>query len=499
VRVKLKTYSKTVDETIKFTRDMIMVTIYQVITTLLSLITLPMFTKSYSAQIYGIWTQINLTNVLIGPILTLQFSVALIRYLAGEEDKTKRQRYLGAMLCTILIFSLFIFALSLTFAPQLSNFLFASPNYVNFVLLTFLWTFVDALFAFFISCLRAKSQIITTSWIQISFAISHMIVIVVIASLGLGLERIVTAILVVDLLFMLGTFGLIIHQDGFPSPTLMGMKKILLFSAPQIPTGLLTWIIGSSDRFFITHYVGLSETAIYSSSDLLGAMIGLFCFPICFVLLPVVSKAWVQNRRDDVKNYFEYSTKIFLTLAIPAAVGLAMLCEPVLKIITTSEYLAGWQLVLLVSIGTIFQSLASIFIFIVYLIEKTKWILLISMMSAIASISVNYYFIPRIGIIGGAIATITSYFILACIYFIWTRKIIALKINILYLCKVVIATIPMALFLYYLKANNVLTIILALTGGTAIFAISIFLLRPFSEKDKQLMTRVLAGLVPWLH
>jgi O-antigen/teichoic acid export membrane protein len=272
-----------------------------------------------------------------------------------------------------------------------------------------------------------------------------------------------------------------------------------LFSIPQIPTGLLIWITASSDRFFITHYIGLTETAIYSCSDLLGAMIGLFSFPICFVLLPVVSKAWEQNRRDDVKNYFEYSIKIFLTLAIPGAVGLAMLAEPVLKIITTSEYLAGWQLVLLVSIGTIYQSLASIFVFTVYLVEKTKWIPLASLISAIISICANYYLIPRIGIIGGAVATIASYFVLASIYFIWTRKIVTLSINILYLVKVVFATMPMALFLYCLKADSVLRIILVIIGGTVIFALSIFLLRPFTEQDKKLITRVLGGLIPWLH
>jgi O-antigen/teichoic acid export membrane protein len=495
----LKTYSKTIDESIKFTRDMISVMLFQITTTLLSLITLPIFTKSYSAQIYGIWTQINLTNVLIGPILTLQFSVAIIRYLAGEEDKTKRQHSLGAMLCTIFIFSVFVLAFSIAFASQLSNFLFASHDYVNFVLLTFLWTFVDALFIFFISYLRARSKIITTSWIQVSFTISHMIVIVFIASLSLGLQWIITSILGVDLLFTIGTLALIIRQDGLPLPTLKGIKKFLLFSIPQIPTGLLIWITASSDRFFITHYIGLTETAIYSCSDLLGAMIGLFSFPICFVLLPVVSKAWEQNRRDDVKNYFEYSIKIFLTLAIPGAVGLAMLAEPVLKIITTSEYLAGWQLVLLVSIGTIFQSLASIFVFTVYLVEKTKWIPLASLISAIISICANYYLIPRIGIIGGAVATIASYFVLASIYFIWTRKIVTLSINILYLVKVVFATMPMALFLYCLKADSVLRIILVIIGGTVIFALSIFLLRPFTEQDKKLITRVLGGLIPWLH
>jgi len=80
-------------------------------------------------------------------------------------------------------------------------------------------------------------------------------------------------------------------------------------------------------------------------------MIALFFSPVAFVLLPAVSRAWEQRRQADVKNYFEYSTKLFLTLAIPAALGLAILSQPLLKTLTTSAYLAGGGLVLLIAIG----------------------------------------------------------------------------------------------------------------------------------------------------
>ena len=453
---------------------MIWIALSQIITTILSAATLPALTKSFSTASYGIWTQINVTTGLIVPVLTLQFGNAVVRFLAGENDKTTRRRSLGAMFCAILIFSIILFIPIGIFAPQLSNFLFNNTSYVHFVYLTFLWTFIEGLTGFFISYLRARGQMLTLSIIQVLFSVSHLVLIVVLATLGFGLERIIISLIFVDSLFTIGTLCIIVRLEGFPTPNFTRMKTFLLFSIPQVPTGLLIWIIASSDRFFITHFLSLSETGIYSSSDLLGGIIILLYFPIIFVLLPAVSKAWEQNRRDSVRIYFEYSIKLFLTLAIPAAVGL-------------------------VSIGTIFSGLFQINSYIIYLVEKTPWITLIALIAAIISVTLNYVLIPRIGIIGCAISTVVSYFTLSTIIFILTRQIVKYNINYIYWGKVVIATLIMALLLFFVKVHSILGIISAIVGGAIIFGLVIFLLGAFSKQDKRLIKETLVGLIQWVH
>lgn len=478
---------------------MIWVALSQIITTALGIILLPVLTKSYSTATYGMWTQINVTNGLIVPVLMLALDTALITFLAGEEDKTKRRRSLGAMLGAIIIFSAFVIVITNIFASQLSKFIFNNPSYTHFILLTFLWTAVDAILAFLIAYLRARRQIMKLSFIQIGLYIGHVILIIALAPLGFGLEWIITWIILIDLLFGTITFLLIIRQEGFPKPNFIGIKKFMLFSLPQVPAVLLIWIIASSDRFFITHFLGLSKTGIYGCNDLLGTMVALLYTPIAYILFPTISKAWEQNQKAVVSSYLEYATKLFLMLAIPTIVGLAMLSQPILKIFTGSTYLAGWQLIVLVSVGTAFQGLFQINVFLIYLVKKTQWIPLISAVAAIFSVAINYVLVPRIGIIGGAISTLVAYFILAAIYFIWAMKIIRYNIDFMFLGKVLIATLPIALFLHYLKVNSVLGIILGAIGGTAIFIVAVFLLKALSEQDKRLIKQSLKGLIPWLR
>jgi O-antigen/teichoic acid export membrane protein len=489
--------SKVFTEPQRFVRDIIWVAISQAITSALGIITLPALTKSYTTESYGIWAQINVTVGLVVPLLTLQFGSAVVRFLAGEKDKTKRRRSLGAMFYTILIFSIVLFVAINIFSAQLSNFLFDNPAYIHFVRLTFLWASVDAVFTFFISYLRAMGQIKTLAGIQVGFSIARMILIIGMASHSFGLDRIIIWIILVDLLFAVGVIFLVVRKEGFPTPNLIGIKTFLVFSIPQVPVVLLGWILSSSDRYFITHFLNLSQVGIYSSTVLLSGIISMLFYPINFVLLPTVSKAWEQNQKDDVKSYFEYSTKVLLTLAVPAVIGLAMLSQPVLKIATTSEYMAGWQLILLLSTGCIFNGLSQINVYIIYLVKKTTRLLLLALITSTISVGINYLLIPKIGIIGAAISNITAYFIAASIMFIWARQFVSYSINFRYLVKVVIATLPMALFLYYLKVDGILGIILAVIGGIAIFSLGMFLLRAFSERDKRLTKQTLTGLFKW--
>jgi Na+-translocating ferredoxin:NAD+ oxidoreductase RnfD subunit len=96
---------------------------------------------------------------------------------------------------------------------------------------------------------------------------------------------------------------------------------------------------------------------------------------------------------------------------------------------------------------------------------------------------------------GGAVATIVSYFLFAFIVILLARKIISYHVNLVYLGKVSIATFLMVLFVYFLKADSILRIIVAVIGGAAIFAGAILLLKTLSEQDKRLIKQFISGFL----
>ena len=482
----------------RFINDIIWIGLSQIFTSLLGIVSLPALTKSYSTEMYGVWAQVMVTVNLIIPLVTLYLGNAAIRFLSAEEDPLKRRQYLGSMLTAIIISAGVILIIVNLLASQFSLFLFDSPRYIIFVRLTAVWVFISGLYVFLVQYLRSRRQIKRLSIMLTAYSAVKILTIVALAKTGFSLEWVIGALIGVDTALFGVLFYIVVRGVGFPTPNFKNLRGFLAFSIPQIPSGILLWIIAFSDRYFITHFLDLSQTGVYSSSNVLGGIISLCFSPINYVLYPAVSRAWEEKRLSEVKNYFEYSNKLFLTLAIPAAAGVAILSQPLLQVLATSQYLAGWQLVLLVAVGTIFLGIYQNNAFIILLIKKTQWLPFMILLASATSLGVNFLLIPRIGILGAAVSNIAAYFVLAAIVSWWARKSINYNFDIKYLGKVVAAALIMSAGLYFFKVEGWL-IVAAIIGGIIIFGAALLILRAFSRQDKVLIKQVLGERVPWIY
>ena len=483
-----------VTEPQKFAADIVWVAVSQAFVFLVGLVTLPALTKSYSPEIYGVWVQIVVTVGLLVPVLTLVLGGAEVRFLAAEDDIEKRRHAFGAMLWPILAFACLSVIISLLLRQDLSTFLFAKPEYAHLIPLTFLWASMEALFSFSILYLLARGKTKRFSIIVIGLTMTKMVVIVTLAMAGYSLGWIIVWLIAGQTVFAAAVFGMIVREIGLPKPALEGLKGYLAFSLPLIPSWILLWVIDASDRYFITHLLNLSQTGIYSASYAMGGLIALFCLPLHVVLFPTLSRLWEQKELSRVRNYLEYSTKLFLTLAIPGAAGLYILSQPLLGILTTPDYMAGGGLVLLVALGTMLLGVYQINIFIILLVKQTKWLPLMMAIAALTNAGINLALIPKIGIMGAAISTIASYFVLAAIVTIWARRVISYKVDVKVLAKVIAGTLLMAFCLSFIRISGVLGIIVVAIAGVTIFALALWLLRAFSSEDKKLIKEIILGL-----
>jgi O-antigen/teichoic acid export membrane protein len=368
------------------------------------------------------------------------------------------------------------------------------------VRLTFYWTFLEAAFSILASYIRARGWLTGFAILRVGLAVGKLVIIIYMAYSGYTLETVILVLVALESLFIVIILAIIIKDIGIPQPNFKGLSVFLAFSLPQVPAGVLMWIISASDRFFITHFLNLSETGIYSSSRLLGGgAIELFFSPIGYVLLPTLSRLWEEGRHSAVKTYLQYSTKLFLTLAIPVSTGLFFISQPLLRIFTTSEFMSSAGLVVLVAAGSIFLGIFNINEAIVLLIKKTKWFPPIILAASATSAGMNILLIPRIGILGSAISSIAAYFVLAAIVSIWARKIIKYGIDFVYLGKVVLASAIMGAVLWLMHINSTAGIILGVVIGTTLFGCTLLALRAFSKQDVQLIKDSISGWIPRLR
>jgi len=481
----------------KFAKDIIWVSAAQLFASvILGIVALPILTKYYPPDIYGIWIQVHVTLDLMAPLVSLQLSLAAVKFLAGQEDTMKRRQFLGSMLFAITIFACLLFIVGIPFTKQLSVLLFASPAYIYYLWLVLIWIFVNAVYNFLLSYLQARSKNRELSIIQVTVTIAKVLSILGLAVIGANLGLIIISQIILQTAFSIGILVMVTREIGFPAPNLRGLKTFLVYSIPQMPAFILLWIIKMSDRYFITHFLDLTQDGIYSSSATLANLATLFFFPISFVLFALTARLWEQKRFEDAKSYVDYSFKLFLTLAIPGVVGISILSQPLLKLLTTSDFLAGNALVFLITFGVLFFGIYQININLMLLDKRAKLVPLVTAIGSITNVVMNVTLIPHMGIMGAAFSSLASYFIIAMIATFITRKILRYNLNFIYHGKIVVSTLVMLVCLYFLKVDDIWSIILAVIVGVVVYGAGLLLLRTFSDQDKQLIRKIFSNLIP---
>lgn len=472
-------------ESFKFTNDIFWVGISQIIGYIISFFTFPAVAKTFGPASYGIWSQIIVTVGLLTPILTLHLGTAMVRYLSIKSSKKELSQSFSNMFFLILSFTLVLIVISFIFKNNLSLLLFHSQEFSHYIILIFIWGGSSAFLLYLISFLRAKGKIKELSIINILCYFVKFIPIVLFAFWGFSLWFIITTQIFIEIFFVCFLTMSIIKKIGFNIPTIKNLKKYLLFSVPQIPSGALLWIIDSSDRYFITNLLNLTQTGIYSASYTLGTTISLFYVPLSFVVFPYLSKSWENNNIEEVKRYLEYSTKLFLTLAIPGAIGLYTISKPLLVLLSSTAFLSGGGvLTLIIALSTIFLGIYQINLYVICLIEKTHLMPIIVFLGALINMILNLILIPKIGIMGAAISTIVSYSTLALIVIIWAKKEISYVINHVFLAKIVFASALTYSLIRLFSINSMLDIIFIVISGSLVYLTCLILLRAFSEEEK---------------
>jgi len=475
---------------VKFSKDIFWVSLSQILVAVFGIITLPALTKTFGAEIYGLWSQIYVTVNLLNPVLTLYFGTAIVRYLSHEKNKKILSQEISAMFFAILTLIISLTIIAFLASSQISNFLFKSYNFTIFVPLMLIWAGSNALFYYLISYLRSKSRIKLLSLLRLVCSLIQLSLIFILAFFQYSILSIVISQIVIEIIFVVIIYTLIIKELGFSTPNFKNIPKYLSFSLPQIPSGFLMWILSYSDRYFILNYLSLVEVGIYSVSYTLGNLISFFYSPIGFVVYPIISKHWEKSEFSQVNIYLEYSTKIFLALSIPASLGLYVLAVPLLEILTTSQFIVGGELTLLIALGTIFLGLFQINIYIIYLVQQTKWIPIMTLVSSVVNVVLNIILIPKIGISGAAFATLISYFVLAFIVSYWAKKEINYHIDIKFVFKVILASILMAIIVNYVLGvigTAILPVLLCVALGTIVYFLILIMSRAFSECEKKLI------------
>lgn len=369
----------------------------------ISMLTTPIFTRLLSTSEYG---QYNVFNSWLG-IATIfvslylgagAFAQGLVKY---EEEKDKYASSLQGLTVILMLIWLGIYFLFWRFW---NNLLHLSTKQI-LLMFSMIWT--SAVFNFW-SCeqrTRYKYKLLVVITIIVSLA-KPIVGVILVSRADDKVTARIFGLAIVELIGYTWLFFVHIFK-GRTIYSFKFWKHALFFNIPLVPHYLSQTVLNSSDRIMIERMIGESEAGIYSLAYSLSSIMIIFNTALTQTISP-----WMYQKIKE-KNVKDVERIAYISLGCIAVVNIVLIlfAPEIVAVFAPSEFYEAIWVVPPVAMSCYFMYSYDLFAKYAFYYERTKIIMLTSVVGAILNIVLNFVFISLCGYKAAGYTTLFCYII----------------------------------------------------------------------------------------
>lgn len=261
------------------------------------------------------------------------------------------------------------------------------------------------------------------------------------------------------------------------------VKQLLLISLPFAVYSIFQRFYTYFDSVLLFKFAGDGAVGLYQIP--FKIVVALQFLPMAFTasLYPALSAYW-HNNREQLSVTFERAINYSLILSVPVMIGTIVLAENIVLIFKAGFAEAAFPLqVVMVSLPFMFLGFpVGALLNACDRQQRNTWNIAIT---SIASAALNFYLIPRLGVLGACITNlVTSGLMLVLGWWVAARiTVIRPRVFVIMFARVFGAGALMGLIVYMVR--DALPTAVAIAIGAAAYAAALYFLRGFSRADIQ--------------
>ena len=453
----------------------------QLLERVLSFFMLPVLINSVSMVEYAIWTQSIVTVGLMLPLTLLGFQTAIVKFMPywGNSPKLANS-ILKAMCLAILTWAIIISLFIQVFASDLSVFIFGDVKYFYFIPALILLILSESFFEFLINLLRIRRQVRLASIYIFMKGVWRLSIIIISISIfesgfffGFLVFAILQSIVVVFMILYHLEIGKLKMSSLFFGKE--NWSEVIKFSLPLVVIAALTFFNNFTDRYFITHFIGLEILASYAAVYSLAGIGSIFYSTLGFTLFPELSRQWDISSKLKKGELLGEALVFYLFFQMPFIFGLAIVGPNLMAILSGSLIIVPLSIYILLGLNIALFGIYQIVWYVVLLGSGSLSGFKILLIASIVNIVFNFLMIPVLGILGAAISgsLSNSILVLLCLYI--ARQSVVIRIPWKTLQDVFVRSLCLGLFLFfcdvYLDLSKLIVLGLVIIFSTLVYGL----------------------------
>ena len=358
--------------------------------------------------------------------LALRGSTAFYYYEYKDNNLPYLKRIFGTNVSFILLVSGLGIALLLISKMWTLDQIFLNIDFNPYVLLSLICIFLQPLYFFYQSVLKAKQQAKKAASLDfVYFGVMISLTLLFILGFGMKAEGALLANAIASFsAFTISIFGLRKEVSLCLSGQIL--KKTLKYSLPVLPHNLSGWAMNLVDRVMLNSMGSLSLVGIFDVGSQLGKVVNMISLGVNSAYSP-----WFfdQVKNDpNCKEKIARITKKILIFYVFIAIAISWLSPELLQLISKPDYHNSWKIVPIIATAFVINGFYFTFSN-VFFLEKTKYLPFLSITGAIVNVGLNLYLIPRHGIFGAAVASLLTKIIFTVITYLVSQRLFKIPYN----------------------------------------------------------------------
>lgn len=448
---------------------------------LIPMIMLPVITRLYPNSEYIGLNDLNQTFISFAHAIVLcGMYDAMFRVFFEYEDISGHRRVCSTALFFVSATSAIAAVICFVFRNEIGKIYFGSPDYSLLVIITIIGFLLSATNQIVSAPTRIQNKrkiflIANTLAPLISYGICIPMILSGNYLYAMSIGTIVSAV-VIEI-----SFG-IMNKSYFDRKcyNVSILKDLLKIGIPLMPNFIVYWIYNSADKIMISHMLGNSFTGVYSVASKIGHISNLIYTAFSGGWLYFAYSTMEDDDQVQLKSdIFEYLGAITFSITV-LILGVSRI---VFTTLFPGEYLEGYLVMPYLFISPLLLMLYQVIANQFSIVKKTYLNLLALSLGALLNIVFNYCLIPKLGIEGASIATITGYVvsIVSCTIILKKMKLVNINKNVI--------TNVVTISLYFVAWRFVLHENIIISLATSVVVFLLFAIR-YRRMIHRLITKI---------
>lgn len=378
-------------------------------------VTMPIYTRIFTPEDYGVWSFVSTVVGLLSGILILGGDSAYARFFFEAKTLQERQLVTSTWFGFLALWSGGVVLLCVPLTSLFSRWSFGTNQHGILFILALLAAPISLINTMCGQVLRNQfraSLFIVLNILSTVLIIGFSVCAVVILRLGLagllgGTLLGVTIVLPVRLWTARTMLRLVFSASL--------LRNLLAFGVPLVPTSLAYWIFASSDRIVLGKLSTLNELGLYSIANGVASILGLIKGAFGQAWSPYAFRMY-EEQREAAPAFFGQVTSYILIGFGLLCVAITTFARELLTILTTPAFYPAALAIGPLSLGFVAYASTQVTTSGISLKKKTKYIAIYSWIAALLNLGLNILFVPRWGMVAASWTTAVSYIFLTVAY-----------------------------------------------------------------------------------